>query len=62
MKRPELTAAGSGLAMVLFGVTLLLQEEGRIELTPGWLLAALAACTGLALVASGLGARDRRRP
>jgi hypothetical protein len=58
MNRPELGSLAAGLALVLLGVLLVLQEEGTIDLDPGWLGAALAACAGAALVASGLGARE----
>jgi hypothetical protein len=53
-----LASLGAGLAIVLLGVLLLLQEEGAISLNGGWLGAVLAACAGGALVASGVGARD----
>jgi len=59
MSRPELGSLAAGLAVALLGCLLLLQEEGTIDLAPGWLGAALAACAGAALVASGLGARQR---
>ena len=58
MNRPELGSLAAGLALVLLGVLLVLQEEGTTDLDPGWLGAALAACAGAALVASGLGARE----
>jgi hypothetical protein len=58
MRRPELGSLAAGLAVALLGLLLLLQEEGTINLEPGWLGAALAACAGSALVASGLGARE----
>jgi hypothetical protein len=58
MNRPELGSLAAGLSLVLMGVLLVLQEEGTIDLDPGWLGAALAACGGAALVASGLGARE----
>jgi hypothetical protein len=58
-ERPELGSLAAGLAVALLGILLLLQEEGTIDIAPGWLGAALAACAGAALVASGLGARQR---
>jgi hypothetical protein len=58
VSRPVLASLGAGLAIVVLGVLLLLQEEGTIMLDGGWLGAALAACAGGALVASGVGARD----
>ncbi|HEY6637662.1 MAG TPA: hypothetical protein VIZ61_08275 [Solirubrobacterales bacterium] len=58
MRRPDFTQLAVGLAVVLLGVLLLLQEEGSIDLEGGWLAAGLTACAGGALLASGLGARD----
>jgi hypothetical protein len=58
MRRPDLTQLAVGLAIVLLGVLLLLQEEGSIDLDGGWLAAGLTAFAGAALLASGLGARD----
>jgi hypothetical protein len=58
MSRPALASLAAGLAIVVLGVLLLLQEEGTISLSGGWLGAVLAACAGGALVASGVGARD----
>ena len=58
MKRPELGSLAAGFAVALLGLLLLLQDEGTISLAPGWLGAAVAACAGGALVASGLGARE----
>jgi NhaP-type Na+/H+ or K+/H+ antiporter len=57
MRSLDLTALASGVAIATLGALLLLQEEGAIDLEGGWLLAAVTACTGAALVASGLGAR-----
>jgi hypothetical protein len=59
MNRPELGSLAAGLALAMLGFLLLLQEEGTIDLEPGWLGAALAACAGAALLASGIGARQR---
>jgi hypothetical protein len=58
MTRPQFSSLAAGVAITLIGVVLLLQEEGTIDLTGGWLLAALAGLAGAALVASGMGARD----
>jgi hypothetical protein len=58
MRRLDVTQLAVGLAIVLLGVLLLLQEEGSIDLEGGWLAAGLTACAGAALLASGLGARD----
>ena len=58
MRRIDLTALATGLAVVLLGTLLLLQEQGSIDLAGGWLAAALTACAGGAMLASGLGARE----
>jgi hypothetical protein len=58
MRRLDVTQLAVGVALVLLGVLLLLQEEGSIDLEGGWLAAGLTACAGAALLASGLGARD----
>jgi hypothetical protein len=58
MRRPELSSLAVGLAIVLLGILLLLQEEGSIDLDGGWLIAGVTGCAGAALLASGLGARD----
>jgi hypothetical protein len=59
MTRPDLSSLAVGLAVVVLGTLLLLQENGAIDLDGGWLLAGLTACAGAALLASGLGARER---
>jgi hypothetical protein len=53
----DVTSLVAGVAIVLLGILILLQEEGTIDLEAGWLLAVLAAATGVVLVASGMGAR-----
>ena len=58
MRRPDLTQLAVGLAIVVLGLLLLLQDEGNIDLDGGWLAAGLTACAGAALLASGLGARE----
>ena len=58
MKAAQLGSLASGLAVTLFGVLLLLHEEGALDIDGGWLAAALTALAGLALLASGLGARE----
>jgi hypothetical protein len=59
MRHPELGSLAAGIAITLLGVLLLLQEEGTIDLAQGWLGAAVTGAAGAALVASGLGARQR---
>jgi hypothetical protein len=56
--RPQLSSLAAGAAITLIGVVLLLHEEGTIDISGGWLLAALTGLAGAALVASGMGARD----
>jgi hypothetical protein len=58
MRRPELSSLAVGLAIVVLGILLLLQEEGSIDLDGGWLLAGITGSAGAALLASGLGARE----
>jgi hypothetical protein len=55
--RLDLTSLAAGLAIVGIGALILLQVDGTIDLDAGWLLSALAAASGVVLVASGLGAR-----
>jgi hypothetical protein len=55
--RLDVTALVTGIAVVALGILILLQEEGTIDLESGWLLSAVAAATGVSLVASGIGAR-----
>lgn len=56
-RRPDITSLASGVAIAVLGTLILLQEEGTIDLEAGWLLALLAAATGIVALASGLGAR-----
>jgi hypothetical protein len=58
MSRYELSSLAVGLAIVLLGILLLLQEGGSIDLDGGWLLAGVTGFAGAALLASGLGARE----
>jgi hypothetical protein len=57
--RPDTGSLAAGIAVVLLGTLILLQEEGTIELEAGWLVPAIVAAAGAALVASGIGARNR---
>jgi hypothetical protein len=57
--RLDITSLVAGIATMVIGMLILLQEDGAIDLEAGWLLAALAAATGVVLVASGMGARRR---
>lgn len=58
VRQPDHYALGVGLSVVLLGTLLLLQVENTIDLNGGWLAAALTACAGGALLASGFGARE----
>jgi hypothetical protein len=58
LTRSRLATLASGAAIAALGVVLLLSSESTIHLGGGWLGAALAACAGVALLASGIGARD----
>jgi len=58
VRRPDVFQLAVGVAIVLLGVLLLLQEEGNIDIDGGWLAAVVAGCAGAALLASGLGARE----
>lgn len=55
--RIDLTSLVAGAAISAFGALILLQEEGTIDLAPGWFFAIVAAATGVVLLASGMGAR-----
>jgi hypothetical protein len=58
VRRPDHTSLAVGVAIIVLGLLLLLQDQGTIDLDGGWLAAALTACGGAALLASGFGARD----
>jgi hypothetical protein len=58
LTRSRIAYLASGAAVVALGVVLLLSSESTVDLEGGWLGAALAACAGVALLASGIGARD----
>ncbi len=51
-------ALAAGVAVAALGIVLLLFEEGSIRIDGGWLAAILTALAGVALVASGMGARE----
>jgi hypothetical protein len=57
MSRGQLASMLAGVAIVLFGVLLLLDQDGTVAIDGGWLAAGLTACAGASLVASGFGAR-----
>lgn len=58
MTRSQIASMLAGVAVAVFGVVLLLDQDGTIAIEGGWLAAALTACAGASLVASGFGARD----
>jgi hypothetical protein len=60
MKRDlDLVSLVGGLATVLLGTLLLLDQSGDVDLTFGWFIAAVCAAVGATLAVSGLVARDR---
>lgn len=58
MKPAEVGALCAGIAITLLGGLLLLFEEGSLGFSGGWLAATVTALAGVALLASGLGARE----
>lgn len=58
MKPAQVGSLAAGLAITALGTILLLHEDGTLEITGGWLIAGLTALAGIALVASGIGARE----
>lgn len=62
MRRPDVTTLVAGLAIAAFGVLLLLDHLGELDLGFGWTMPALAATVGVILLVSGLaaGAREGR--
>ena len=59
MTRYQLASLAAGLAVVALGAVLLLDADGTVDFGSGWMLAAVAGLSGAALVASGIGARER---
>ena len=58
-RRIDTVALPSGVAVLLLGTLLLLDQAGTIELTFAYLLPALTAALGVVLLASGLAGGDR---
>ena len=54
MMRPDLVSLAAGAALAALGGLLLLSTAGVVDLSPGWLAAALTATVGAILLASGL--------
>jgi hypothetical protein len=60
MKRDfDLVSLVGGLATVLLGTLLLLDQSGELDLTFGWFFAAVCAAVGVTLAVGGLAERDR---
>jgi signal transduction histidine kinase len=57
VKKPDLSALGTGTAVLVLGIYLLLQANGTIDPDAGGSLAVLGGCTLFALIASSLGRR-----
>lgn len=55
----EPVSLAAGLAVSALGLLLLLEDGGSVELTGGWLAAAICAAVGLILVVSGFASRPR---
>ena len=59
-RRPDTTSLAGGLAVIAFGVLLLLDGLDELDLGFGWFLPLLAATVGVILLASGLATRGNR--
>jgi signal transduction histidine kinase len=59
VRRPELSALGTGTAVLVLGAFLFLQSNDTLELSGGASLGGLAACVTIALIANALGRRAR---
>jgi len=57
VRKPDLSALGTGTAVLVLGVFLFLQSNDTIDPDAGFSLAALACCAMVALIASSLGRR-----
>ena len=57
MRKPDLSALGTGTAVLVLGIYLLLQANGTIDPDAGGSLAVLGGCCLFALIASSLGRR-----
>ena len=57
MRKPDLSALGTGTAVLVLGLFLLLQANDTIDPDGGGVLAMLGGCTVVALIASSLGRR-----
>lgn len=61
MTKPDLSALGTGTAVLVLGAFLLLQANGTLELNSAASLGVLAGCVVLTLVTSAVGRRVSRR-
>jgi signal transduction histidine kinase len=57
VRTPDLSALGTGTAVLVLGVFLLLQANGTIDPDAGGVLAMLGGCSVVALIASSMGRR-----
>jgi signal transduction histidine kinase len=57
VRKPDLSALGTGTAVLVLGIYLLLQANGTIDPDAGGSLAVLGGCSLFALIASSLGRR-----
>ena len=57
MRKPDLSALGTGTAVLVLGVFLLLQANDTIDPDAGGVLAMVGGCTVVAMIASSLGRR-----
>ena len=53
-RRPDPLSLSAGIALFALGVLLFLDQADAIELTPGWVGAAVSAAIGSVLLANGL--------
>jgi hypothetical protein len=52
--RPDAVTLAAGASIAALGGLLLLSTSGVVDLSPGWLAAALTAAVGVILLVSGL--------
>jgi signal transduction histidine kinase len=60
VRKPDLSALGTGAAVLVLGAFVFLQSNGTLELDGGVSLACLAGCVLVALIANSLGRRRAR--
>jgi drug/metabolite transporter (DMT)-like permease len=57
-RRPDPTTIAAGIAAIVVGVLLALDQDGTIELGAGWIAVLVCAAAGLVLLAGSLTGRD----